>query len=52
MLRRSYGQDVTDSPALPTIEDVLEIGHSPSPDLRPQGNLPIYVQNATDPIRE
>jgi hypothetical protein len=52
LVRKSFGQDVADSPGLPTIEDVPETGHSPSPDLRPQGALPIYVQNATGPIRE
>jgi hypothetical protein len=43
-LRKSFGHDVFESPMLPTILDVVEPPHSPSPDMRPQKDLPNFIQ--------
>ena len=51
LLRKSFGHDVFESPMLPTILDVVEPPHSPSPDMRPQKDLPNFIQATKDPPR-
>ncbi|KAF9523670.1 hypothetical protein CPB83DRAFT_862451 [Crepidotus variabilis] len=44
LLRKSFGQDLFESPRLPPIEDLPEQTSSPSPDMRPSDNLPSFLR--------